>query len=558
MQLIPSILKLSASFLFLFGNLFAHTISDGKILLKIKNGQDAQAFSDYQEKVKVDGKHDFELVHRMALGIIDYGFRQKDPEIQLLALFGASISAHEDAYYILEESLKNRFPQIQLVGLKALASLNNDRADQAILRAMGSEDALVRLEAVQHLCQKKHPQAVNQTESFMYKLPATVLPIFPPLYAQAGTPQATILLRKMFNHTSNEVRVSVILSAAQYGRDDLLPQIRQQATHYHYSQQEACAAALGIFQDEASRPKLIKLTKSQYPSVALAAHVALYELGQEEAAEAIELAAAKGDVFAIAALGAIPERSSVLLQGVKDPNLQIRINSIIALLHQQNPLVAPYLKEILIRDKRDFAFSEITTPGKAFKAWKVTPSASHLLKNDASAFLENIELKEMVLTQAQRLSQGDFINLANEIFSKEQNDLVPLLVDLLEDASTPEATQCLKTYQQKLGAPLIRNYCTLALYRMQEAGPYGEQLRKWMKAQNKAELIRFEAFVPWQIGKNSYELTPEQTSKLLIKACEALAMNQDDEGIGSLIEAISSGHEKNKYALAGLLLRATQ
>ncbi len=35
-------------------------------------------------------------------------------------------------------------------------------------------------------------------------------------------------------------------------------------------------------------------------------------------------------------------------------------------------------------------------------------------------------------------------------------------------------------------------------------------------------------------------------------------MYQDMPGIKTLIEAIATGHAKNKYALAGLLLRATE
>lgn len=558
--------KSMMSYLSLLCSLFyllCHTMQlraqgDAQILLKIRNGQIEEAFSDYRSKVTLEGKSDYELIHRMALSLIEYGSKQSDAEIQLLSLFGAYISAHDEVYHILEEGLKNRYPQIQLIALKALAHLNNDQADQALLRAMGSDYPLIRLEAAHSLCEKKHPQAINQIESFMYKLPSEALPLFPPLYAQVGTPQAMKLLRKMINHPSTEVRLAVILSVAMAGRDDFIPQIRQQALHGHFSQQEACALALGLFQDGSSRDLLTKMSCSPYPHVALAANVALYKLGEEKRIEAIEKAALKGDLFAIVTLGEISDHPAVLLQLLKHPNSQVKYNAVLALLQQHHPSSAPYLKDLLTKNKYDYAVSEISSPGKGFKAWKVTPSASLILKEDVEAYLENLKCKQTILTSSQSLPNELFIQIADQLLSNDQNELVPLLVELLQEQATQEAIQCLKTYQQKLGDPFVRNYCTLALYRMQEPGPYGAILHQWVNKQNKTEFIRFKPLAPWQIGKNTYDLTPEQTSEVLLQACEAMAINQDDHGIEALIEAISFGHAKNRYALAGILLRATR
>ncbi|WP_068468391.1 HEAT repeat domain-containing protein [Candidatus Protochlamydia phocaeensis] len=548
--------------LFLFiSPIWAHASfspEEGRILFLIQQGEHQQALNLYQAAAKQTGRHDFELLHKIGLALLDYGARQSDPEIQLLALFGASVSVHEDAYYILEEGLKSRYPQIQVVALKALAQLQHDQADQALLRAMGSDQLLVRFEAAHQLCLKKHPQAVNQTESLMYKTPKAVLPLYPPLLAAAGTPQAMRILRKFLLHSSEDVRLATILSLAKYQRDDLLPQIRQLALHSHFSQQEACAYALGLFKDEQSLTKLNKLASSQYPTVALAARQALYRLGQEEALQAIESAAQKGDIFAIAALGEMLDHAKALLPLLQHPDMQIRFNAIIALLHQRHPQAFEHIKEILIRDKRDLAFSPTHSPGKVFKAWKIIPSANQILQDDISAYEDHLELKESILEMIREQSEADFIRIAHQIFAAQQNDLVPLTAELLEDIGSLEAINCLKTYQQKLGAPLVRHYCNLTLYRLQEPGPYDDQLRQWVKNQSQTEFIRFQPFIPWKWNSQGYVLTPEETSQLLIKAYESLATNQDIPGIEALIEAIASGHSKNKYALAGLLLRATQ
>lgn len=530
----------------------------GRILFLIQQGEHEQALKLYQATFQANGQHDFELLHQMGLRMLDYGFRQNDPENQLLALFGASVSAHEDAYYILEESVKSPYPEIQVVALNALARFQNDRADQALIRALGSTTLQVRYEAVNQLCKKKHPLAVSQAESLMYKTPRSFWSIYPPLFAMVGDPHSTRILRKMLTHSSKEVRLAVIRSVAKYERDDLLPQIRQQMTQLQFAQQEACAHALGSLKDEQSIPKLEKLTTSQYSSVALAAHFALYELGREDSLKAIEQAAQQEDLFAIDALGSLSDLSTVLQELLRSPNLQTRFNALIALLKQHHPSTLEGVEEILIRDKRDLGFTSYRSPGHSFKAWKVTPSASQLLKDDLSAYQEHLELKESLLEKVRELSETRFIALAHQIFTKQQNDIIPKTADLLEDLGTVAAINCLKQHQQQLGAPLVRHYCNLVLYRLQEPGPYGEQLRQWVQTQSQTQFIRFQPITPWEWSENGYTLTPEETTKFLISAFEAFTIHQDKQGIETLIEAMATGHAKNKYALAGLLLRATQ
>lgn len=530
----------------------------GQILFLLHQGEHEQALKLYQDKFQVCGKHDFELLHQIGLKILDYGFKMNDPECQLLSLFGASVSAHEDAYYILEEGTKNRQPIIQLAALSALAQFQNDKADMAIMRALGNSTLEVRYEAVHQLCKKKHPQAINQAESLMYKTPQVFLPIFPPLFAMVGDPFSTRILRKLLNKSSPDVRLAVILSIAKYQRDDLLPQIRQQAMQHQFSLQEGCAAAFGILKDEESIPLLEKLSQSQFPNVALAAHLSLYKLGRNDSINFIDQAASNKDPFAIAALGSFPDRQKILLELLENPDLQIRTNAIISLLNQHHPRGLELVNEILLRDKRDLAFISYESPGQTLKAWKATPSASQLLKDDLKAYLDHIELKENILETVLSISQSHFIDLAHQIFIKQQNDLVPCTTRLLEELGSHEAITCLKQHHQQFGAPLVRHYCNLSLFRMQEPGPYAEQLRQWVKNQCQTELIRFKPFCPWKMEKNCYNLTPEETSQLLIKAVEAFATQQDTLGVEALIEAMASGNKKNKYALAGLLLRASQ
>ena len=55
-----------------------------------------------------------------------------------------------------------------------------------------------------------------------------------------------------------------------------------------------------------------------------------------------------------------------------------------------------------------------------------------------------------------------------------------------------------------------------------------------------------------------YDLTPEDNSRLLIETYQSLAEKQADRSIDLLLEAMKDGNPKNRYVLAGLLLRALQ
>ena len=241
-----------------------------------------------------------------------------------------------------------------------------------------------------------------------------------------GDSHSTRVLRKLLNQPSKDVRLAVILSVAKYQRDDLLPQIRQQAGQLQFALQEAAALTFGALKDEESIPILEKLISSQYPTVALAAHVALYQLGKKESIKAIERAAQNGDLFAISSLGSIPDHPKILLELIENSNQHIRFNAMIALLDQNHSKALEKIDEIIIRNKEDLAFTPYQSPGHAFQAWKVTSSANQLLKNDLEAYSHHLKLKETLLEKVCHLSSSHFIALAHRIFSKQHNELIPI------------------------------------------------------------------------------------------------------------------------------------
>ena len=89
--------------------------------------------------------------------------------------------------------------------------------------------------------------------------------------------------------------------------------------------------------------------------------------------------------------------------------------------------------------------------------------------------------------------------------------------------------------------------------------PHGKTLFSWVKEQKDCPLFRFRPLLPWTERRDlSHLLTPEETSRLVIESFEALAEQHDPQGIDLILTAIQSGHPKNRYALAGLLIKALQ
>jgi len=554
--------KMTLSCLLAFGCMHAALpeAEKSRILYMLQAGDDKHALDLYEARYQKSGRHDAELLQEIALLLIEQGYKSSSPEGQLLALYGAGIATNEKILNILQDAVTSTVPQFQLIALNFLAKYHNDFADESLNQAMKSDFLIIRLEAALHLAEKKHPKAVGQIEALMYKVDPEIMPIFPQILALNGTNDAIKILKKLLNHSNEQVRVAAITSIAQSGRDDLLPQLRTLASQHSPSQQEAAAFALGKLKDDSSIPKLESMAKSKVPNVRLAALQALYQLGRKEAIEEVKEIAFAGDPFAIQALGAMEGAQNTLLKLAQSSNLQIKTNAAIALLELNDPRSLNYLADVIFHDARDLVFVEVNSSGGALHAWKAVPSARQNFSDNPIPHELSLHLREEVLAKTAELPEGSFLSLAEAVFEAQQNELVPLLVNLLENLQTPDAIKLLKKYQQKAGAPLIRNYCNLALYRLKEEGPYKENLKQWVKQQQTTDLIQFRPMVPWdkRLSNSSHQLTPQDTSRLLIDAFETLALAQDEEGINMLLDAIRFGNAINKFTLAGLLMHATQ
>lgn len=529
-------------------------------LYLVHKGQINSALDLYQTYFKSSQVHDTEFLQQLGLSLLEQGARSPDPEVQLMALFGAGLATNEQTLPILIRALNSSIPQLQLVALNLLASCQHDEANKAIFQALRSNFLIIRLEALHHIALRKDRTASNHIESLMGKVEPELIPLFPQLFALVDDSESVKMLRKLLSHQQEAVRIEAIISCARSGRDDLLPKIRVLAAHGSQAQQEACALALGILRDDSSIPLLLKMTRTAaHPTVSLAACKSLYALGQMDALKTIQTAALHGNLYAITLLGDLPDNKEILAKLLNSTDFSIRLNASIALLKQQDVRCLTLLPEILVKDSRDLAFTKMISQGKGLTYWKPVFSARQQFADSPTDLELSLNFRESLLNETADLPEDDFLTLIKLIFDKQQNDLVPEAIALLENRETDKTREFLQTYRQRPGAPLIRNYCNLALYRLGEEGPHTENLSTWLEQQNTTDLIQLRPLVPWELNdeRTSHQITPHETSRLLVEAFEALTKKQDRHGINCLLEAIKNGNSKNKYALAGLLIRAT-
>jgi HEAT repeat protein len=555
-----SLISLSIFLSLLTSHLNASSFETNRVLFLMSQGKVDDAIDLYRIIEQSTGKQDFELLQRIGLILLDQGIKSSEPEKQLTAIFGAGISTNDCAFYLFEEGLRSTFPQIQAVALNLLGRTQTDEAFELIHRMMGSPYALIRLEAAYQLALIKHPQATAQIEALMQKIDPIAIPLFPRLFALIGDNASLKILRKLLSNSDNAVRVAAIHSAVEFGRDDLLPQIRKLATQPNATQQEAAALALGAFQDTSSLDLLKRLCKSQHGAVQIAALSALYRLGVKEAAYPLVAIAKQGNLFAIQALAEIPGSEEVLVQLTQHPQVHVRLNASLILLEHKDRRALPGITSALVQDAREYAYAKIVSPGKALSAWKAIPSASH--QGEEAQMLQELSLafREELLENALTLPAEDFLKLAQAIFQSKQNDLVPLLIRLIVNLDTEEAAQLLKHYQQQTGAPLIRQYAALGLVKMKEEGPYVEALKSWVMAQQGIEILQFRPFLPadQRDPLNTYEMTPQESARLLVEALEVFAEEDDTHAIPLLLQALQQGHPHNRPVIAGLMLKYIQ
>ena len=550
---------------FLLTSLFSEEpkICKNQILYLMQSGETQRSIQLYQDYVKGTGKPDFSILEQMGYILLREGAQSEDEECQLLSMYGLGIAGSLEGLDLYEKGLSSPTPLVQMATIQFLSSLQDDEVEQLLFKAFSSPYLMVRLEAAHNLALRKSDQATGIIDNLMQKLPPFFHVYFPELFGMIGTSDATGVLKRMLGDKYLNVRLAVILAAAKFGRDDFLNEIRAIATHSDQAEQETCAAALGYLKDSHSIPLLKTLSTSKHIHVKLAACHSLSLLGNDQCQDSIKESALMKNPLAIPLLANMNNTEPLLVSLLDDYHFHIRVNSALALLKKRDIRCIPTLLKILLTDEKDLGFQPIHSLGHSLMAWKVIPSATQYAKKtqqDIPAI--TLALKEQILQEALELPEEEFVKIAREIFKHKQHELVPFLVYLLENLKTPKSITLLQEESRHAGAPFIRTYCHLALFRLKVEGPHREFLSEWIQTCTDHDLIRFRSMLPWierqESPHSSFQLTPEETSRLLIEVFEALAESHDIKGVDILLSSLKSGHPKNRYALAGLLLKAIQ
>lgn len=529
-------------------------------LYLMQQNQVEESIERYREFSDITGRHDFEILQQMGLILLQKGIQSEDPQTFRMTLLGAGLSGSASALEILERGIGSSDPQIQLLSLHFIANFDDDRASELFNRAMGSDFLAIRMEAAYYLAQRKHPHAVGQIEGLMYRLPPAFKAYFPSLFALLGTSDATHSLKRLIEDTDTQTRVESILNVARLGRDDFIPLLRKRLTHTHIAELEASAFAIGTLKDSHSIPKLKKLAQSPTDTVRLAASLALFHLGDRAFVPTIESLAKSSNLFAISALGAISGTEEVLAELLLSNDLQVRTNAAVALLQRRDPRCLPTLHEILIDDARDLAFHPFQSVGRTFSALKAVPSAELRAKDTTLDLSYSLAIREHILRESIYLPEEHFLSLSRTLLNRQQHDLIPTLIPMLEGLQTDASIAVLKEGSEKVSAPLVRDYCHLALFRLKQEGPHEEYIYHWVMNQKGADLIQMKPLLPWKyrLEQSDYTLTAEETSRLLVESFTSIASRRDEKSISFLLEAIQLGNPQNRYALMGLLMKATE
>ena len=545
-----------------FFNPLIGEISKNQLLYLMQAGAIERAVELYQTWTIENGKHDFSILEEVGNILLRQSISSRDEEAILLSMYGMNIAGSLGGMELYEQGINSKNPLTQMAAIQFLNHLQEDEVEDLLFKGFSSPFLMIQMEAAYALAQRRSERATGMIESLMQKLPPYFHVYFPELFALIGTPDAIAILKHMTGHSQLAVRLFSILSAARFGRDDFLSEIRSGATHCDFAEQETCAAAVGLLKDSHSIDTLKKLATSKNVNVNLAACQSLAQLGNISYRESILEHAVHKNLFAISLLSDVPNSEPLLEDLLSDYNFHNCVNAALILLKKKNPKCLPVLLKMLIKDTKDLGFKPIYSPGHSMMAWKVIPSSTQYAENTKQDIPGiTLALKEMILQDALELPEKDFLTIAQAIFAKKENTLIPTLIHLLERMATEGVINLLKEESNRFGAPFIRTYCHLALFRLQVKGPHRQHIYNYLKREKDHELFQFRKILSWTDRKetaNSFFLTPEETSRLVIESYQALIEEYEMDGINILLTALREGHKKNRFLLAGLLLKAIQ
>ncbi|MDF2549240.1 MAG: hypothetical protein K0S07_307 [Chlamydiales bacterium] len=501
------------------------------------------------------------VLRQLAKRLLTAGVRERQMKKAVLSLYGAALSGQSDALQVFRAAFATEDPQLQVLALKLSPSLSDDEADEIIHIGLSSPYFAIRLESAFLLAEKQSRDASLKIEALVAKAPPELKPLLPPLLSLEGSDRSLKLLEKLLEDPSLETRLSALLETGKNQLDQFTPQIQKIASHSSPLEQEAAARQLGSLQDNSAKEILQALSKSGHLTVRLSALRALYQIGQLTPSAYRQHLLQERSPFIFDLLANLEGSAKSLEPYLKSPIAAERLNALIALVEQGDETSVPFLQAIFAGEEHGITYQPMFSLGHTLHYWEAI-SLAGVKEREIELLREaSLRLKEHLLQKSlENLPRKAFFALIETLFQQPQVELTPLAVQLLENLNSEEAVVFLKAHQNQPASPLIRAWCNLSLYRMQEKGPFREQLLEWIRRHKHCPLIELRpelsrGFIYQPVRA---ELSPQETSRLLFEMLQALVAQKDDQAIELLLEVIHSGNPENRSALAGLLLRACQ
>lgn len=525
-------------------------LANTHVLLGLKEGRVEEALTACAQQATLQN---IPFLQEVALAILRNSMQQEDPEEQLRALLGASISWDERCFCLLEAGIQSKIPQVQLITVSLLAKAPYEKASSCLRKAAGSLFLPIRLEALYALCQRHEPEALSQIESLLCKMDPILAPLACQMLALLPEPSATSLLRQLLAHPKESVRTAALLATLQSKRDELLPEIRRVAAQPSVRAAEVAAFALGLFKDRTSIERLYLLSASPHETVRTATWQALASLNEKKALENLTQEALKGNLFAIWALRTWPTEKNQLLALLKAETPFVALNASLALFEQQEPASLPFIGQLL---RSEVALINVTSPGGALHAWKTNYSVLQE-GEEGIALIELSTLHKTALIDALiHWPTKVTLPFLQALVPQLPDPLIPAAIAMVAQINNPQAIALLKEWQQRPGAPWIRAYATLHLARLHEEAHYIEQLSTLIHTHAQEPIVAFRPFIPVHLRMDtSFALTPEQSAQFVSEGLEVLAAADETFAITLLLKLLANSAAENRPLFAGFLLR---
>lgn len=529
----------------------SNALTKAQALYLIHKQDPQQAFELYFKQ----GVEDRELLEQMCIQLIESGMRKEDSETNMLSVFGAGISNYAPLVSVLQKGMRSSDANMQMMSLHFLGSNFDDRCHEVIKQGLTSPYLGMRLETLLKLAIKHDPSCIDHLFALTGKIPPPVITLLPSIAARIDHPKAKSFLAYLLQDFPDDVKRETVIQAALHHRDDLATEIKTIAKQSSGILQESALFALAylghhdildfILQAHFKKPECLSLS------------YALCLLGEKRFEYNLIEAAKNKDLFAIALMGQTQmndQRKEILYALLKDHSKEVSLNAAYSLAKHKDPAGIELLQQALVKKGIQAPLCFTSNPAKTMSALH-NIAITHLKNTELQLALQKIsQTKIEIIETISLLSENYLIETAQLLHQEQEFDLFAVAAKYLAHCSNPESIECLQSLYQTTGSEITKLRLSHLLYQVTGDQKIENEILTWIKKRCNYNLFSFQTSAEHQKG-HFFSLTPSETSELLVSAFETLAQRYSTKALEALVYAMAYGHEKNRYALAGLTLR---